>query len=114
MSVLTFTDRGIYCPAADAYIDLEAMRATLWQALWRLDEGLPAGIEVGVAKWWACRGGQRVVHTAQHLHGGIGADIDYPIHRFFLWAKQLDLSLGGASAELAKLGALVSRASADA
>ncbi len=100
--------------AADAYIDLEAMRATLWQALWRLDEGLPAGIEVGVAKWWACRGGQRVVHTAQHLHGGIGADIDYPIHRFFLWAKQLDLSLGGASAELAKLGALVSRASADA
>ena len=98
--------------AADAYIDIEAMRSTLWQALWRLDEGLPAGIEVAVAKWWACRGGQRVTHTAQHLHGGIGSDIDYPIHRFFLWAKQLDLCLGGASAELSKLGALVARAGA--
>jgi len=100
--------------AADAYIDIEAMRSTLWQALWRLEEGLPAGIEVGAAKWWGCRGGQRVVHTAQHLHGGIGSDIDYPIHRFFLWAKQVDLSLGGASAELAKLGALVARANAEA
>ena len=74
----------------------------------------PAANATAAAKVWAAEGGQRVVHTAQHLHGGIGADIDYPIHRFFLWAKQLDLSLGGASAELAKLGALVSRASADA
>ncbi len=99
--------------AADGYIDVEAMRSTLWQAFWRLDEGVPAGIEVGVAKWWACRGGQRVVHTAQHLHGGIGADVDYPIHRFFLWAKQLDLCLGGASAQLSKLGALVVQAGAE-
>ena len=98
--------------AADSYIDIEAMRSTLWQALWRLDEGLPAGVEVSIAKWWACRGGQRVVLTAQHLHGGIGADIDYPIHRFFLWAKQLDSSLGGASAELSRLGAQVVQARA--
>jgi alkylation response protein AidB-like acyl-CoA dehydrogenase len=100
--------------AADSYIDIEAMRATLWQAVWRLDEGVPAAIEVGVAKWWACRGGQRVVHTAQHLHGGIGSDVDYPIHRFFLWAKQLDLCLGGASAQLSRLGALVAQTSAEA
>jgi alkylation response protein AidB-like acyl-CoA dehydrogenase len=106
--------QGVSLRAADSYIDIEAMRSTLWQALWRLDEHLPAGIAVSIAKWWACRGGQRVVHTAQHLHGGIGADIDYPIHRFFLWAKQLDLSLGGASAELSKLGALVAPTNAEA
>jgi len=104
--------QGVSLRAADGYIDIEAMRSTLWQALWRLEEGLPASIEVSIAKWWACRGGQRVVHTAQHLHGGIGADIDYPIHRFFLWAKQLDLSLGGASAELSSLGAQVVEARA--
>ena len=93
--------------AADAYIDIEAMRSTLWQAVWRIDSGLPAAIETSVAKWWACRGGQRVAHTAMHLHGGIGADIDYPIHRFLLWSKQLDLSLGGASPQLARIGALL-------
>ena len=99
--------QGVALRAADAYIDLEAMRATLEQAAWRVSAGLPARAEVAAAKWWACRGGQRVVHTAQHLHGGIGADVDYPIHRFFLWSKQLDVTLGGASRQLARLGALL-------
>lgn len=102
--------QGVALRAADAYIDLEAMRATLEQAAWRVAAGLPARAEVAAAKWWACRGGQRVAHTAQHLHGGIGADVDYPIHRFFLWSKQLDVSLGGASRQLARLGALLTQA----
>ncbi len=99
--------QGVALRAADAYIDLEAMRATLQQAAWRVAAGLPARAEVAAAKWWACRGGQRVVHTAQHLHAGIGSDIDYPIHRYFLWSKQLDVTLGGASRQLARLGALL-------
>jgi alkylation response protein AidB-like acyl-CoA dehydrogenase len=107
--------QGVALRAADAYIDLEAMRSTLLQAAWRVAEDLPARPEVAAAKWWACRGGQRVVHTAQHLHGGIGADVDYPIHRFFLWSKQLDVTLGGASRQLARLGAmLVARPAAEA
>jgi 3-oxocholest-4-en-26-oyl-CoA dehydrogenase beta subunit len=93
--------------AADAYIDTEAMRVTLWQAAWRLDTGRPAEQAVATAKWWASDAGQRVVHASQHLHGGIGADVEYPIHRYFLWGKQIELMLGGPSAELASLGALV-------
>jgi alkylation response protein AidB-like acyl-CoA dehydrogenase len=99
------TFQGVALRAADAYIDVEAMRCTLWQAVWRLDTGRPATSEVAAAKWWACRGGQRVAHTAQHLHAGIGSDIDYPIHRFFLWSKQLDLTLGSAGVHQARLGA---------
>jgi alkylation response protein AidB-like acyl-CoA dehydrogenase len=91
--------------AADAYIDTEAIRLTAWQAAWRLSEGLPATAEVAVAKFWAAEGGQRVVHAAQHLHGGIGVDLDYPIHRYFRWAKVLELTLGGASPSLLRLGA---------
>ena len=45
-----------------------------------------------------------VAHTAQHLHGGIGSDMEYPIHRYFLWAKQVDVTLGGANRQLARLG----------
>lgn len=93
--------------AADAYIDIEAMRATLWEAAWRLDQGLDASVAVEVAKWWAAEAGERVVHATQHLHGGVGADVDYPIHRFFLWGKQLADTLGGASAHLARLGRLL-------
>jgi alkylation response protein AidB-like acyl-CoA dehydrogenase len=99
--------QGVALRAADAYIDLEAMRSTHLQAVWRVAAGLPAGPEVAAAKWWACRGGQRIAHTAQHLHGGIGADIDYPIHRFFLWSKHLDVTLGGASRQLVRLGRML-------
>ena len=90
--------------AADAYIDTEAVRLTTWQAAWRLSENLSAAEEVAVAKFWAADGGQRVVHAAQHLHGGLGVDRDYPLHRYFLWAKQLELTLGGATASLLRLG----------
>ena len=90
---------------ADAYIDTEAIRLTAWQAIWRLSEGLDADDELMTAKFWTADGGQRVVHAAQHLHGGIGMDLDYPIHRYFRWAKVLELTLGGASASLLRLGA---------
>lgn len=93
--------------AADAYIDTEAIRLTALQAAWRLEEGLPAAAEVAVAKFWAADGGQRVVHAAQHLHGGIGVDRDYPLHRYFLWAKELELTLGGATPQLLKLGGIL-------
>ena len=92
---------------ADAYIDTEAIRAVTVQAAWRLEEGLRARAEVRSAKWWACRAGDRVVHSAQHLHGGIGSDADYPIHRYFLAAMQLMATLGGSNQQLAELGAML-------
>ena len=90
--------------AADAAIDTEAVRVTTWQAAWRLDNGLDAERAVNVASWFASEPGQRVVFATQHLHGGMGADITYPIHRYFLWGKQIELLLGSPSAHLARLG----------
>jgi acyl-CoA dehydrogenase len=90
---------------ADAYIDTEAIRLTTWHAVWRLDAGLDADDALSVAAFWVTEGGQRVVHAAQHLHGGIGVDVDYPIHRYFRWAKVLELLVGGATGSLLRLGA---------
>jgi alkylation response protein AidB-like acyl-CoA dehydrogenase len=90
---------------ADAYIDVEAMRLTTLQAVWLLDSGLPARDEATIAKWWACEGGHRVAHAAQHVHGGVGVDVEYPLSRYFRWSKQLELTLGGATAQLLRLGA---------
>ena len=93
--------------AADAYIDTEGIRLTALQAAWRIAEGLPAAPQVAVAKIWAAEAGQRIVHTAQHLHGGIGVDREYPLHRYFLYAKQLELTLGGATQQLRRLGRML-------
>jgi 3-oxocholest-4-en-26-oyl-CoA dehydrogenase beta subunit len=93
--------------AADAYVDPEAIRLTAWQAASRLSAGLAAAAEVAVAKFWAADGGQRVVHAAAHLHGGVGVDRDYPLHRFFLLTRQIELTLGGANESLRRLGMIL-------
>ena len=101
------TFQGTMLRAADAAIDIEAMRVTWQNAAWRFDTGRDAGEAARVAKWQASERGQRAVHATQHLHGGVGADITYPIHRYFLWGKQIELMLGGPSAQLARLGAQI-------
>ncbi len=103
------TFQAVQQRAADAYIDVQAMRWTMWQAAWRLDEGLDAEREVSIAKFWAAEGGQRVVSAAQHLHGGMGSDIDYPLFRYTLWAKDIELSFGAATPTLARMGEELTR-----
>jgi alkylation response protein AidB-like acyl-CoA dehydrogenase len=90
--------------AADAYIDVEAIRMSAYQAIWRLAEGLPATEEVRIAKFWAAEGGHRVTYAAQHLHGGIGVDTEYPLFRYFRTTRQIELTLGGAAVHLKELG----------
>ncbi|MDK0520759.1 acyl-CoA dehydrogenase family protein [Streptomyces sp. ML-6] len=105
------TFQAVAVQAADRYIDLRAMEVTLWQAAWRISTGtdgaLPAEGDIAVAKIWASDGIRRVVQTAQHLHGGFGADTDYSLHRFHAWAKQIELSLGPAAAHEEALGDLL-------
>ncbi len=90
---------------ADAYIDVEAVRLTMWQAAWRLSEGLPCDTEVATAKFWAADAGHRVAHTAVHVHGGMGVDTGHPLHRYFVAAKRLEFALGGATTQLRRIGA---------
>ncbi len=101
------TNQGVAMRAADCYIDNDCMRVTLLQAAWLIDEDRSAAEiadAAAVAKWWSADAGQRVVHATQHLHGGMGADIDYPVHRYFLWVKQLENTFGGGSRQLAAIG----------
>jgi alkylation response protein AidB-like acyl-CoA dehydrogenase len=97
---------------ADAYIDVEALRLTMWEAAWRLDQGLPATAEVATAKFWAADAGHRVAHTAVHVHGGTGLDLDGALHRYFTAAKRTEFAIGGATAQLRRLGAELAAAPA--
>jgi 3-oxocholest-4-en-26-oyl-CoA dehydrogenase beta subunit len=89
---------------ADGYIDIKGLRLTVTQAAWRLSEDLPADLEVGTAAFWAAEAGHRVAHTAVHVHGGVGIDVDHPVHRYFLAAKQAEFAVGGATGQLLRIG----------
>ncbi len=100
--------------AADARIDAQAITLTAWQAAMRINDGLPAGEHAASAKYWAAEGGQRVVHAATHLHGGVGVDRDYPLHRYYLWTKKQELQLGSATQSLLRLGKILADEPVDA
>lgn len=92
---------------ADAFIDVEAIRWTTWHAAWLIAHDRPsteARRAARIAKFWAAEAGARVAATTQQVHGGIGIDVTYPLHRYFLWAKHHELALGPASRQLACLG----------
>jgi alkylation response protein AidB-like acyl-CoA dehydrogenase len=99
--------QAVASQAANAYIDVMAMRVTLLQAAWLLSEERPAARAVAIAKFWSAEAGQRVSSTAQHLHGGIGVDTSYPLHRYLLASKQTELTLGGAGWHLNQLAAVL-------
>jgi alkylation response protein AidB-like acyl-CoA dehydrogenase len=96
--------QAVHQRAADAYINVEAIRLSAWEAAWRLSRELPAEEHVAVAKFWAAEGGQSAAYACQHLHGGIGIDVDYPLHRYFTWAIQIEHELGSARHQLDRLG----------
>ncbi|HUA88998.1 MAG TPA: acyl-CoA dehydrogenase [Steroidobacteraceae bacterium] len=90
---------------ADCFIDLEALHSAYLRAVWALDAGQEASAAALSAHCWAVQAGQRISHAVQHVHGGLGADLEYPIHAYYLRSKQLGLALGGALPALAQLGA---------
>lgn len=96
--------QAVHQRAADAYINVEAQRLTALEAAWRLSERRDATDHVRIAKFWAAEGGQSASVACQHLHGGIGIDVDYPLHRHFLWAIQIEHELGSARHQLDQMG----------
>jgi alkylation response protein AidB-like acyl-CoA dehydrogenase len=89
---------------ADGYIDVKGLRLTLTQAAWKVSEDIPAEMDVASAAFWAADAGHRVAHTIVHVHGGVGVDTDHPAHRYFLSAKETEFALGGATAQLRRIG----------
>lgn len=102
--------------AADAFTAAWSIELTARQACWHLAES-DCGSEVGaeaataVAKYTAATAGAEVIRAAHHLHGGIGLDRDYPLHRYTTLAKKLELLLGGASEQAVLLGDILATAS---
>jgi alkylation response protein AidB-like acyl-CoA dehydrogenase len=80
---------------ADVYIASRTVSLAADNAAWRLVEGLDPTDDLAVAAYWTCAEGLPALHTCQHLHGGMGVDETYPLHRYFSWITDLTHALGG-------------------
>jgi alkylation response protein AidB-like acyl-CoA dehydrogenase len=90
---------------ADGYIDVLGAELTLWQAAWRLSEGMPADLQLATAKLWAADACHKLAHTTVHVHGGVGIDMDGEAHRYFTAAKRLEFTFGGTTDQARRIGA---------
>lgn len=89
---------------ADGHIACEALRSALAQLVYRIDAGRGCQAQALAVKVLAADAGHLVGHKAQHVHGGIGVDLSYPIHRFLYWSRALGITLGGSEPALQQLG----------
>jgi alkylation response protein AidB-like acyl-CoA dehydrogenase len=82
---------------ADVYIASRTMHLAALSACWRLGGDLDAAADLEVARYWCAEQAPRSVRLCHHLHGGIGMDVTYPLHRFSSLAADLARFLGGAA-----------------
>ena len=92
---------------ADQYINVAGIRLTTYAAVWELSEGRDATQHLHIAKWYASQQAHAVAFATQHVHGGMGVSVDYPLHRYTLWNKHIECSLGAGTQQLREVGALL-------
>jgi alkylation response protein AidB-like acyl-CoA dehydrogenase len=75
---------------ADALVDVEGMRSTVYYAAWCTAAGDPeASLAASMAKSWCTDASRRVMASALQVHGGIGFTWEHPMH-WYLKRAQLD------------------------
>lgn len=100
--------QAVTMQVGDVYIAKRALDVAVWAGVWRLAEDRPdTGEVLAVAALNVCEDALKALYTCQHLHGGLGLDVTYPLHRYFAWGKHYAHLLGGAEAQLDTIGGLV-------
>lgn len=105
------TFQAVQQQLADIYVVARSMTLATTAAGWRLSEGLDAGSDLAVATYWLAQEIPATMRTMVHLHGGIGVDLTYPLHRYFSIAKDLARLVGG---PMSRLDALAEQVEAGA
>jgi len=83
---------------ADVYIASRTFTLTAGEVARRLDAGDPAADDLAVAAHWFAARASSVMQVCQHLHGGMGVDITYPMARYFAGVRDVTRHLGGPAA----------------
>ncbi len=90
---------------AEIYIAARTLHLATVSACWRLDTGREAAEDTGVAAYWLAEHAPAALRACHHLHGGIGMDVSYPLHRYSSLVKDLARFVGGVDYRLDQLGA---------
>jgi 3-oxo-4-pregnene-20-carboxyl-CoA dehydrogenase alpha subunit len=99
------TFQTVAAQLAEIYIASRTINLVAKSVVWRLSEGRDADNDLDVLGYWVTSQAPPVMQLCHHLHGGMGMDITYPMHRYYSTIKDLSRLLGGSSHRLDLVGA---------
>ena len=71
---------------ADMLVWVDGAQLLTYEALWKIDQGLPYSVEVSQAKAFTNDKCQATVRSSQQIHGGIGFMMEFDLH---LWYRRV-------------------------
>lgn len=99
------TFQTVAAQLSEVYIASRTIDLAAKSVVWRLSEGRDAAADLDVLGYWLTSQAPPVMQTCHHLHGGMGMDVTYPMHRYYSSIKDLTRLLGGPSHRLDLVGA---------
>jgi 3-oxo-4-pregnene-20-carboxyl-CoA dehydrogenase alpha subunit len=99
------TFQTVAAQLAEVYIASRTIDLVAKSVIWRLSEGRDAENDLDVLGYWVTSQAPPVMQLCHHLHGGMGMDVTYPMHRYYSTIKDLTRLLGGPSHRLDLVGA---------
>jgi 3-oxo-4-pregnene-20-carboxyl-CoA dehydrogenase alpha subunit len=99
------TFQTVAAQLAEVYIASRTIDLASTSVIWRLAQGRDAADDLDVLGYWITSQAPPVMQICHHLHGGMGMDITYPMHRYYSTIKDLTRLLGGSSHRLDLVGA---------
>ena len=79
---------------ADMLLHVDGGQLLTYEALWKMDQGLPASVEVSQAKAFCNEKCESVVRSSQVVHGGIGFMMEFDLHLWFRRVSAWSMRLG--------------------
>ncbi len=90
------TFQAIQHHCANMVTDVDGSKYITYEAAWKVGEGLPATMEVSMAKAWVTEAYQRVTLLGHQIHGGIGFTEEHDMPLYFKRAKAAESTFGNA------------------
>ena len=93
---------------ADALVDVEGMRSTVYYAAWCAAAGdRERSLAASMAKAWCSDASRRVMATGLQVHGGIGFTWEHDMHLYVKRAQLDQVSYGDAAAHRDRIAGIL-------
>jgi 3-oxo-4-pregnene-20-carboxyl-CoA dehydrogenase alpha subunit len=103
------TFQTVAAQLAEVYIASRTIDLASTSVIWRLSarggDAPDVLADLDVLGYWVTSQAPPVMQICHHLHGGMGMDVTYPMHRYYSTIKDLTRLLGGPSHRLDLVGA---------